>query len=289
MKLRSFDNPAEYRAHVRPLQLRNEAENGVAIGVLDRVVDGRSGVPGEPASTPLLLSIDDESGQPVSMAMQTPPAGLLVHRSSLPIVEMLAEYLIESNWVGEMIGPVETIDALADRYASRTGTFGSIDIKLWLLRCDRLEPPANLDDAGFLRVCTPDDIELATIWCKAFAEDIGDPARDPRAVAETIIAEQRLHFWIDRDRGQPRSMAAFAGPTPRGIRINHVYTPPEHRRRGHATRATASLTRQLLAEGRDFCTLFTDQKNPTSNGIYESIGYRRVCGFHNWNFEPASG
>lgn len=285
MKLRSFDNPSEYRTHVLPLLLRAEAENCVPIGVIDRVAAGRAGVPGEAASRPLLLSFDDDDGQPVSMAMQTPPAGLLVHRSSPDAIDLLAAWLADAGWAGEMVGPAETIDALAERFAARTGRTGSIDLRLWLLRCDRLNAPAMLDAEGFLRPCTADDLDLAAAWCKAFAEDIGDPSRDARALAETVIAERRLHYWIDRDLGQPRSMVAWAGPTPRGVRVNHVYTPPEHRRRGHATRATAALTRQLLSGGRDFCTLFTDQKNPTSNGIYESIGYRRVCAFHNWNFE----
>ena len=40
---------------------------------------------------------------------------------------------------------------------------------------------------------------------------------------------------------------------------------------------TADLSRRLLAGGRRFCFLYTDLANPTSNAIYERIGYRRVC------------
>jgi predicted GNAT family acetyltransferase len=35
----------------------------------------------------------------------------------------------------------------------------------------------------------------------------------------------------------------------------------------------------LLAEGYEACVLFTDLANPTSNHIYQSIGYRPVCDF----------
>ncbi len=33
----------------------------------------------------------------------------------------------------------------------------------------------------------------------------------------------------------------------------------------------------MLDEGRSFCFLFTDVDNPTSNNIYQQIGYRPVC------------
>jgi predicted GNAT family acetyltransferase len=64
--------------------------------------------------------------------------------------------------------------------------------------------------------------------------------------------------------------------TPNGIRIGPVYTPPEHRRHGYASAVTAGLSSRLL-ESRRFCFLYTDLANPTSNKIYEQIGYRRVC------------
>ena len=75
------------------------------------------------------------------------------------------------------------------------------------------------------------------------------------------------------DHGGPVSMASATGPTPNGIRVNGVYTPPEHRGRGYATACVAALSARLLAEGRRFCFLFTDAANPTSNAIYQRIGY----------------
>src|SRR5207245_4131635 len=82
--------------------------------------------------------------------------------------------------------------------------------------------------------------------------------------------------------GQPVSMAGWGGWTPNGIRVGPVYTPPELRGRGFATTLTAELSRCLLdgrlfEDGRRFCFLYTDLANPTSNAIYERIGYRRVA------------
>jgi hypothetical protein len=73
------------------------------------------------------------------------------------------------------------------------------------------------------------------------------------------------------------SLAGFSGPTPTGIRIGPVYTPPELRRRGYATTLVADLSAWLLERGHRACFLYTDLANPTSNRIYVEIGYERVC------------
>jgi predicted GNAT family acetyltransferase len=78
------------------------------------------------------------------------------------------------------------------------------------------------------------------------------------------------------DDGGPRAMAATARPTPGGIAVNSVFTPPAGRGRGYATALVAALSRRMLADGRRFCVLFTDLANPTSNAIYARIGYRPV-------------
>jgi predicted GNAT family acetyltransferase len=40
---------------------------------------------------------------------------------------------------------------------------------------------------------------------------------------------------------------------------------------------TAELSQRQLDGGRSFCFLYTDLANPTSNAIYERIGYRRIA------------
>ena len=88
------------------------------------------------------------------------------------------------------------------------------------------------------------------------------------------------------DGGEAVSVSGWGGPTPNGIRIGPVYTPPALRGRGYATALVAELSQALLDEGRSFCFLFTDLANPTSNAIYERIGYVRVCESAMVAFEP---
>ena len=81
-------------------------------------------------------------------------------------------------------------------------------------------------------------------------------------------------------------MSGFGGPTPSGIRIGPVYTPPRHRRRGYATTLVADQSAWLLERGYRVCFLYTDLANPTSNRIYEEIGYVSVGDSADYRFVP---
>ena len=60
------------------------------------------------------------------------------------------------------------------------------------------------------------------------------------------------------------------------IRVGPVYTPPDLRRRRYAAGVTAAVTRAALDAGVAEILLFTDLANPTSNGIYQRLGYHPV-------------
>ena len=61
------------------------------------------------------------------------------------------------------------------------------------------------------------------------------------------------------------------------MRIGPVYTPPADRGRGYASNLVAATSQDVLDRGRRFCFLFTNVANPTSNKIYQALGYAVVC------------
>jgi predicted GNAT family acetyltransferase len=111
----------------------------------------------------------------------------------------------------------------------------------------------------------------------------GRPGRDrAEATLEHRLSSPSAGILLWEDGGVPVSLAGWGGPTPNGIRVGPVYTPPELRGRGYATALSADLSQRLLdgrlfEGGRRFCFLYTDLANPTSNAIYERVGYRRVA------------
>lgn len=65
-----------------------------------------------------------------------------------------------------------------------------------------------------------------------------------------------------------------AGRT-RGFAARTGVHPREHRGKGYGSAVTAAVTVDVLAVGNVPC-LYTDLANPTSNKIYQAIGYRPV-------------
>lgn len=92
-------------------------------------------------------------------------------------------------------------------------------------------------------------------------------------------------FWVHEVDDVVVAMSGHTGPTPNGIRIGPVYTSPEARGNGYASRLVAAESQWLLDNGRRFCFLYTDLENPTSNSIYERIGFRKTAESAEYSFE----
>jgi predicted GNAT family acetyltransferase len=135
-----------------------------------------------------------------------------------------------------------------------------------------VRPPRPV--SGTLLVGSAQHADLVTTWIEDFSNESGVPTTRARALAEERITRGELFLWDDH--GIPCSMAAWSGSTPNGVRIGYVYTPPRLRGRGYASACVAQASQRALDLGFRFCFLFTDLNNPTSNSIYQQIGYERV-------------
>ena len=85
----------------------------------------------------------------------------------------------------------------------------------------------------------------------------------------------------------PVSMAGRTRTVAGMVRVAPVYTPPELRGRGYAGAATAAVSQAALDAGVREVVLYTDLANPTSNALYQRLGYRPVEDRVVFSFEPA--
>jgi len=90
--------------------------------------------------------------------------------------------------------------------------------------------------------------------------------------------------WLWVDGGRPVSLTCVGGVTPHGIRIGPVYTPPDLRGKGYASSLVAGVSQMQLDAGRAYVFLFTDLANPTSNRIYQALGYEPVNDVDEYDF-----
>jgi GNAT superfamily N-acetyltransferase len=178
-----------------------------------------------------------------------------------------------------VIGAAPEAQAFADAWSNVTGAVARTRLEQGVYSLTKVSPPTGV--TGRARPARPDETELLVDWWRAFAVEALDEA-NPDLAEIRLSVEHRLaaeDWGIDlwEDASEPVSLTGFGGSTPNGVRIGPVYTPPDRRGRGYASALVASVSADRLAEGKRFCFLYTDLANPTSNRIYERIGYEWVC------------
>jgi predicted GNAT family acetyltransferase len=125
---------------------------------------------------------------------------------------------------------------------------------------------------GAWRRAVEADLDLLAAWMAQFALDAEVLVHDPAAAVRRNL--DRIWLWeVD---GVPVSYAGHAPivPTPSGAvgRVGPVYTPAEHRNHGYGTAVTAAVVEALLPQ-TSTVMLYTDDANPTSNHVYENLGF----------------
>lgn len=270
-----YHDLATFREKIHPFLLPRECENCLVFGLLDPSHPGTS-----PSNPHLLMLAIEENHQAVGVVIQTREDNLVASHLNEGHVQLACEKLKQIRWpVKGLVAPVQTVNRVVSAWCGMSAVRARQVNSLRVFDLSKVAPPKIAP--GEMRIGTSVDLDLATRWCDAFFREIDEPEPDSQRTANRLIGEKRLYFWQDE---QARSMTAVAGPTPNGIRINHVYTPPEFRGRGYASNLVAAVSQRMLDSGRRFCFLFTDLANPASNKIYQAIGYHPVGDFAFWSF-----
>jgi len=277
MEVLETHNAGEFLKKAEKFLMEHEAENNLILGQAMRLARGETA--GMVSVT--FYAVEDE-GRVLVAGMHNQPYRLVLSRGPGPAIAMIADWAggKKSDFAG-VIGVPESVLMFTRAWSKLTRDKMRGGHRMRIYRLEHLKPAAAV--SGKFEPATAGELDLLAQWSIAFTRDVEQPITGgERAMAERAIREGRLFLWKDP---QPVSMAAWAGPTPRGVRINFVYTPPEFRRRGYASAAVSALTKKLIDSGRKFVFLFTDLKNPTSNKIYQQMGYEAVCDVNEVDFE----
>jgi GNAT superfamily N-acetyltransferase len=249
-------------------------------------------------ATPIVdMAWAEHDGAVAAAMMRVGENRVQLARAAFPeAAALLARWAAARGPVVGVIGPNASADAFAQAWAEATGGRAHLYMAERIFLLDRvIAPPARPGDArsGDARPCTEADLDWVTAWFTAFAAeaDPGTPGRAGGALRAALSARLAgppdvWGMWAWVVDGEPVAMAGQNGPTPHSIRIGPVYTPPHLRGRGYASALCAALCTWLLEYGFRFITLFTDLSNPTSNHIYQAIGFRPVIDVNAYTFTP---
>jgi predicted GNAT family acetyltransferase len=230
------------------------------------------------------LAAAQDGDQIVAAALRTPPHNVvlsMIGDAALPAAaEEIARDLYAAYATGlpGAIGLSSVSRAFAEHWQTVAEQPYHLGLKERIYKLERVQSPTSVP--GRMRRAIAADSELLARWVEEFDREAlgGREIHDGRLWVETTLAAppdlRGLYVWED---GDPVSLAGYGGRTPHGMRIGPVYTPPDLRDKGYASALTAGVSQMLLDSGRQFVSLFTDLANPTSNHIYQQIGYRPVC------------
>lgn len=293
VELTFFDDPRAFLARADAHLRRDPVINTVVATYSERLaVEIEDGLYEPEVDHPRWwLVVTDDAGEVVGAGMRTAPfvphPPFLLPVPDEAAVELARVLLERGEVLGGVNGALPGTRLLAEESARLTGGRAEVAIHTRLFRLDRLVPPRPV--AGSLRLATPQDAGLALAWFLDFAHAADVQAgREPGSTHEPVETLEGIlrrielgRIWLWEDEAGERVHLTGANPPSYGAaRVGPVYTPPEHRGRGYASAAVAQVSQEILDGGSVPC-LFTDQANPTSNGIYQALGYRPVVDMAN--------
>jgi predicted GNAT family acetyltransferase len=115
---------------------------------------------------------------------------------------------------------------------------------------------------------------MESFFVETFSRNRDDQAGE-RFVDHAKQVGDRFVLWeVD---GTPVSMAMLRAPAADVSRIGPVFTPRDQRGHGYGSAVTAAAADLAHRSGTPDVVLFADLANPTSNAIYQRIGFEAVA------------
>jgi predicted GNAT family acetyltransferase len=227
-----------------------------------------------------------DGGRVVAAALRTPPYNVILSHVDEPrwLTALGAAVLDEDEPPG-VTAPTAAASGLAAMWSARTGRAAVNVMQERVFRLDRVVPPRAAP--GRCRDPEERDRSLLVDWLAAFTAEAlpaEAPRRDTAELADQFLRRAGRVAYLWEHDGEVVAFAGVSGRTPHGIRVGPVYTPPERRGRGYASNLVAEVSQRQLDGGRSFVFLFTDLANPTSNHIYQALGYAPVVDVDQYGF-----
>lgn len=283
MQLTRFTTAAEFRDQAEAFLVTREAEHNVLLGLTTSLTFKPDLYPSQP-----YFAVIKAGETVVAAAVMTPPHNLVLSYQPPPeALRLLAEDVraFQPDVPG-VVGAAPGSRQFAEVWQALTGRGFRVNIAERLYRLDAVRAPAGI--SGQMRRVAEADRSLLLAWVAAFqvaAFGEAEAATVARTVHNMLTLPPEIRSTFVWEDPYPVTLVSCGGPTPNSLRIGPVYTPVEFRRKGYASALTAAVSQYILDSGRRFCTLYTDLQNPTSNKIYQNVGYRPVCDVDEYRFE----
>lgn len=273
MEFIRYTDADTFNAVVEPHILKQEDVFSLFFGVLQAIRQGKY-------ENPFMATIEVE-GSILAIVQMTPPHPInliLVDESRKEeIIRYLVKQLISNSIdIPGIISLKLWARAFADQWTAVTGKKQLLLMEQGLYRLDKENDMLEMSP-GSWRLANDADCPLIENWFSLFEEDAKLPKSPVESVKKKVasfVEDQEVFLW--EHEGKTVSMMKKARPTKNGVTVSLVFTPKEERKKGYARTMVMQGSKELL-KNYQFCVLYTDLLNPTSNKIYQEIGYKKIA------------
>jgi len=262
------------------LLMCHEAQNVIPLGNIIIGKEGKDKTEWREPENWFMATVND-SGIIQLIALMTPPKGLTLYAKNNIINGDAINCLIKGMEKYVVTGVMSTKEMafhFADAYCnSKNMTYETKD-DLRLHELSAVNP--EIPQIGKLRLAEESDMYFLPYWLEAFQVCMnknGITMNEPQDEMSYLHIISRRDRYILEHEGIPVSMAAITRKMQTCCNIAGVYTPPYFRGKGYASSCVAKVSQIILDQGFAKSILTTDLSNPTSNKIYQKIGYRPIC------------
>ncbi|NLA85557.1 MAG: GNAT family N-acetyltransferase [Clostridiales bacterium] len=288
MQFKLYTDVHEFYNDTYDVLMRHESQNMILLGNIIIGYEGKDKTEWRDPANWLMATVSDDKGVRLT-ALMTPPHNITLYATDNITDPEAINCLIDGLKDYEIPG-VMTEKTLAEyfakEYTARKGLNFKITMNQRIYELKAVNP--DIKQFGVVRLLDEKDMPFFPYWIEAFyasssygKTEMSIP-QDEKAYRYRISTKKLYVLEVD---GMPVSMAGYTRELQTSIGIAFVYTPPYFRGKGYATSCVAQISQMALDKGFDKCVLYTDLLNPTSNSIYQKIGYTPICDSVMLNFE----
>jgi len=282
MQFKLYHDINEFYDATYDLLMRDEAQNNIMLGNLIRGKEGKGNFDRHDPAAWLMATVSDDSGLLQLVVLMTPPKNITLYARDNIIDSAAVDCLIKGIDKTPVPGVVARKDMglyFAEAYCAAKRLSHGAPTNQRIYELTRVNP--DIPRIGVIRPSEESDMYFLPYWIEAFNSacvrygktDMNIP-QEAEAYLDRIaqrnlflLEEQEKPVSIDTTQRELRTVCC----------VTHVYTPPYFRNKGYASSCVAQLSQMILDRGFTKAVLYTDMENPTSNSIYQKIGYRPVC------------
>lgn len=288
MQFKLYTDVHEFYHDTYDVFMRHEAQNMIPLGNIIIGNEGKDKTDWRDPVNWLMATISDANGIQLT-AIMTPPHNITLYATNNIMNPKAIKCLIDGLKDHEVPG-VTTEKALAEyfaeEYTTRKGMTFKTTMSQRMYELRAVNP--DIKQFGVVRLLDEKDMYFFPYWVEAFhaAKHYGTTEMSIPQDAESYhyrLSTKKL--YVLEYNGIPVSMAGYTREMQTAIGVAFVYTPPYYRGKGYATSCVAQISQIALDKGFTKCVLYTDLLNPTSNSIYQKIGYVPICDSLMLNFE----